>query len=249
MKNREAMYEYGKMIFRRELGVNQEEALVFCQQSMKQHFLKAFFKYGLILNKKEESIYFIKLAADKVYPRAIYYYTSDLGHTQAMYKYALYQYNNDSDQNSIQEACKLFNKASDKGLIDSMFYYGLIISEGDGVHYDPTTASRYLKIMDKLMQWLDMATCFYLEKVHRQIKKRLLIIYKMVFEKEMQKNYAFIKQFGHDVEIDKEEAIKYYKNAVDKGNADAMNNYGCMLQHGDIIDANKEEANKYYKWQ
>ncbi|KAK8833790.1 hypothetical protein M9Y10_016765 [Tritrichomonas musculus] len=128
-----------------------------------------------------------------------------------------------------------------------MFYYGLIISEGDGVHYDPTTASRYLKIMDKLMQWLDMATCFYLEKVHRQIKKRLLIIYKMVFEKEMLKNYAFIKQFGHDVEIDKEETIKYYKIAIDKGNADAMNNYGCMLQHGDRIDANKEEAIKYYK--
>ena len=40
----------------------------------------------------------------------------------------------------------------------------------------------------------------------------------------------------------KDEAIKYYKMAIEKGNVDAMNNYAILIEN-----ENKDEASKYYK--
>jgi len=52
---------------------------------------------------------------------------------------------------------------------------------------------------------------------------------------------------GKGVEQDYEEAIKYYKMAIEKGNGKAMNNLGRIYYNGDYAEQNYEEAIKYYK--
>ena len=59
--------------------------------------------------------------------------------------------------------------------------------------------------------------------------------------------YALMLDKGLGVDIDKKEAIRYYKMAIDKGNDKAMNNYALLLHHGDGVAVDKEEAIKYYK--
>lgn len=44
----------------------------------------------------------------------------------------------------------------------------------------------------------------------------------------------------------KEDAVKFYKIAIEKGNKYAMYNYAYMLANGDGIEQNKEEIIKYY---
>ena len=44
------------------------------------------------------------------------------------------------------------------------------------------------------------------------------------------------------VSVDKEEAARYFKMAVDKGETDSMNNYGMMLQSGEGIEKNASEV-------
>ena len=47
---------------------------------------------------------------------------------------------------------------------------------------------------------------------------------------------------GQGVEVNYEEAIKYYKMAIDKGVPYAMNNYAMLLYNGD-----KQKAIKYFR--
>ena len=49
------------------------------------------------------------------------------------------------------------------------------------------------------------------------------------------------------IEINQEEAIKYFKIAIDKGSADAMNNYAIMLQNGPNFPSNKKEVIHLYQ--
>lgn len=47
------------------------------------------------------------------------------------------------------------------------------------------------------------------------------------------------------IPTDKGEAAKYYKNAADKGNINAMINYGFILKCGDGIPIDKKETATY----
>jgi TPR repeat protein len=52
---------------------------------------------------------------------------------------------------------------------------------------------------------------------------------------------------GKGVEQNGEEAIKYYKMAIEKGDCHAMNNLGYMYYNGKGVERNYDEAIKYYK--
>lgn len=49
------------------------------------------------------------------------------------------------------------------------------------------------------------------------------------------------------ISVNKQEAAKYFKMAVDKGYANSMNNYAVMLKNGEWVPVNKQEAAKYFK--
>ena len=59
--------------------------------------------------------------------------------------------------------------------------------------------------------------------------------------------YGKMLEFGEGTPINIEEAVKYYKMAIENGNTDAMNHYGKMLENGEGIPVDKEKANKYYR--
>lgn len=54
-------------------------------------------------------------------------------------------------------------------------------------------------------------------------------------------------RFEIGVPVNYEEAIKYAKIAIEKGQPEVMLLYAIMLEKGEGIPANKEESNKYYK--
>ncbi|KAK8895332.1 hypothetical protein M9Y10_023792 [Tritrichomonas musculus] len=60
-------------------------------------------------------------------------------------------------------------------------------------------------------------------------------------------SYAYLLQKGDGIAMNKREAIRYYKMAIDKGSVNAMYNYGLMLVNGDGIAVNKREAARYFK--
>ena len=56
-----------------------------------------------------------------------------------------------------------------------------------------------------------------------------------------------IAWYRNGVEVNPEEAIKYYKFGIEKGSSFAMNEYGYMLMYGLGVEVDYKEAIKYYK--
>jgi hypothetical protein len=50
---------------------------------------------------------------------------------------------------------------------------------------------------------------------------------------------------GDGVDVDKEEAFRYYKIAADQGHADAQYNVGSCYVNGDGVHVDKAEAFRY----
>ena len=114
------------------------------------------------------------------------------GYFKAMCKYALYLLSKDTNQNNnenIDESLFFLKKASDKGDIDSIFEYGKTLID-------------YKKN----------------EKELREGAKYLLIAAENDHSEYM-RIYAEILLKGNGVEINIDESIKYYKMAIQKGNA------------------------------
>lgn len=59
--------------------------------------------------------------------------------------------------------------------------------------------------------------------------------------------YANMLFVGKGIEVNKEKAAFYYKEAAQKGHVNAMNKYAMMLLNGDGISENKPESLKYFK--
>ena len=52
---------------------------------------------------------------------------------------------------------------------------------------------------------------------------------------------------GHGVAQDKQQALKYYKLAVDQGHVKARYKLGKIYDKGKGVDEDKQQAMKYYK--
>lgn len=59
--------------------------------------------------------------------------------------------------------------------------------------------------------------------------------------------YVSMLENGKGCQQNPEEAIKYYKLAISKGNKNAMYEYALMLHKGHGIKQDIEEAKKYYQ--
>lgn len=57
--------------------------------------------------------------------------------------------------------------------------------------------------------------------------------------------YALLLKNGIGVQANVEEAAKYYKQAADKGNKDAMLNYAHLLEKGEGVPQDLDEARRY----
>lgn len=97
-----------------------------------------------------------------------------------MYQYGYKLSLVNGDQNHKQNALNFIKKASDKGHLDSMNYYGVLIARGYIDLPNPKEGSRFISISAKYSSIEGMF------------------------------NYGYILNFGIGIESDKEEAIKYY---------------------------------------
>ncbi|KAK8852683.1 hypothetical protein M9Y10_017672 [Tritrichomonas musculus] len=60
-------------------------------------------------------------------------------------------------------------------------------------------------------------------------------------------NYGHMLILGFGVPADYKEACKYFKQAADLGDTEAMVSYGLCLSSGQGVEVNKEEALQYFK--
>ena len=135
--NEESLYEYGKMLVE-EFHVEKDkiEGLKYLKMSSNLGNKDAMLKYGIILMESEsfldrkEAIQYIKKSMD-------------LGNSDAAIVYNKY-INNTNLINKTQQInnLKIF---ADNGDIDSMYLYGVLLLNGDGVEINKKEAAKYFK--------------------------------------------------------------------------------------------------------
>ena len=64
---------------------------------------------------------------------------------------------------------------------------------------------------------------------------------------DAQNTLGWMYDYGHGVEENDAEAVKWYRRAAEQGNAIAQNNLGKMYEHGIGVSQNDEEAIKWYR--
>ena len=64
---------------------------------------------------------------------------------------------------------------------------------------------------------------------------------------DAQNTLGWMYDYGHGVEENDAEAVKWYRPAAEQGNAIAQNNLGKMYEHGIGVSQNDEEAIKWYR--
>lgn len=183
------MYEYGKLILKNKLDKSsKEEGIQMILKSIEKGYPQAMFKYGFLLLKgveitinQVEGIRYVEMAADKGHKNALYYCTILLNNN----KEKEYQY---------------LKKASYKGHVDAMLYYGneLFNECGD----DKTKQKEAVAFLKKAAESGNL-TAIYL--------------------------YGLINEMGKGIPIDLVKSLKLIKIVANKGNADAMNYYGTKL--------------------
>ena len=148
-----------------------------------------------------------------------------------------------------EEAKRYFKMAADKGNVQAMYNYGMMLSK----EHRNEEAATYVKMaadegeasaLNSYGVMLDTGegVPFDKEESARYIK--------MAADQNLPKamyNYALILDNGDGIPENKEEAAKYYKMAADNGDIDAMYNYAMMLEDGEGVPVDIDEARKYYK--
>ena len=100
---------------------------------------------------------------------------------------------------------------------DSMYLYGILLYNGDGIEVNKKEAAKYFKASSEKG---NINSMYYYAKI--------------LFEQ----NETISKI---------EEAVYYIKTSADKGNVDSMLQYGIMLLNGNGVQINKQDAEKYLK--
>lgn len=121
--NREALYEYGKMLLKgKGIKSNKEEAIKFFKMAIQKDSPQAMLQYGLLLNN-EESFNYIKKAADKGYLKAINVYISNISKIDPRYAFPYYKKASDKGDPSLMYIWAQFLSNIDKFKERSRDYY------------------------------------------------------------------------------------------------------------------------------
>lgn len=136
-------------------SVNKEEAIKYFKKSIDLGNVKALYRYGVLLIDQQCGIHSLKTAAEKGYPKALYYYAKLLeegekfqmnkelsstylleaakkGHVKSMLESSLKLIKVEGDRHTNEEGFQLLNKACDKGDLLSIFKKGeMIVNENN----------------------------------------------------------------------------------------------------------------------
>ncbi|KAK8882922.1 hypothetical protein M9Y10_045568 [Tritrichomonas musculus] len=204
-------------------------------------FIYGCINYANNFMDSEESIKYIKKAADEGLDEAIERYMCILSNekelfsrkeaidyyklmiaknnnVKAMFYYASEIFNDQNHNDPLnREAIHYFKLSADNGKIESMDLYGTILERGLSIECDKKKAARYYKMA---------ADGGYHPSMH---------------------SYALMLSKGDGIDMDKAEAAKYFKMAADKGNNDAIHIYGDILFIGDGVEIDRSKVIDYLR--
>lgn len=148
-------------------------------------------------------------------------------------KYASYLYSGEIIPINKEESAKYYKITASKGDLDGMIKYGQMLYQGDGIDINKEEAIKYLKTA--------IDTILKIKRKDKNINNANNDDpYSMYI-------YACALYNGDGIEINKEEAAKFFKMSADKGNVKSMKKYAYMLKHGDGIPVDKKRAYFYFK--
>lgn len=250
--NEDAMHQYGKMLVNGEgVAIDIEEGIKYYKMSIEKGNSNAMFEYGFMLltglkiprDFHEGLKYIIKATVNGN--------QNALNFSLAITKLIL------GREVSSDEVIEILKVADDN--------FDTIITE----------LNKNIEISDSLIDILPIPTCFKQAiKENSSSISSIEDFYKLMNGTKLKENiknvdtkevaqsfnffsdcgiidfsneYAYMFHYGDFIDSDIQEAIKYYKIGIEKGDRTSMRHYADILRSGQGIDVNKKEALKYYK--
>lgn len=178
---------------------------------------------GLKANKEEAVIYFENAIKNNC--------------LKAMHKYGLILMKGIELPQNKEEGIKYIKKAADKGYAKALYSYSLIL-ENDNIEYFKKAAYKgHVESTWKYGTLLRDANDIDSQKESCRLLKKACDQNHI----NSMNSYAESILVGIGIEINCEQAAKYFRIAAYNGNADAMDGIGIMLIYGNGIPVNKEE--------
>ena len=214
-----------------------KDKLNWCLKVAKQGYLKAQVCLGWYYDVKFN------------YSEAVKWYTLAMkqGDLSAYNKLVFYyEYGNSGVEKNIYEAIRLCREAAKKGSIEAQDKLAKFYKEGKGV----------VKNYDEAINWYTKAA----KQKGRKLSEVLLNCYKYdsnsidwiikVAEKdeyvEVQYHLARMYEQGYRVEKSYEEAVKWYKKAIENNSIEALISLALLYERGNGVNQSYEEAAKLY---
>ncbi|KAK8835343.1 hypothetical protein M9Y10_017871 [Tritrichomonas musculus] len=215
--------------------------------------------YGIPINKRKACRYY-RIASDKGNIEAMNYYGLMLLSGEGveidrreLYRYYNKRHNNDSEKVDKIKACHYFKVAADRGNVDAMLNYALMLLKGEGVQINKEESCRYFKAAADSgnTEAMMIYSSLLMKGEGIKINKEEACYYSRLAADggnfKAMYDYGIMLFKGEGTSINKVESAKYLKMAADRGNSNAMLQYGLMLSNGDGVQINKEAACYYFK--
>ena len=199
-----------------------------------EHYKEAARQGNVKSQHKLGCMYYIGEGVEKNYTEAINWYrkAAEQGDAPSQNNLARMYENGKGVSQNYTEAINWYRKAAEQGDDNSMYCLGWGYQHGQGVSKDLSLAK----------QWYQKAA----DKGHSGAKKKLEEIIKAETEKS---DAAALYKKGNEYynQGNYTEAVKYYRQAAEKGNADAQSDLGYCYGTGKGVQQDYNEAFKWHK--
>lgn len=280
----DSVFLYANMLLFSNDDNDKEKGVSYLKKGIELGDCKSMLRYGLMLQEgkeipmnKEESLKYIKMAADKQNVAAIGYYgrflynglgkikpnqeegvkylklAADKNDPESMTLYGLILRAGKVVPMNKKEAVKYFKMAVNCNYPKGYYFYGIALFQGDGI---PKNIKEAIKIWKKGIELNDSDCAIAYSEILlegngiQQNKKDGLQIQKKFADKcDKIASFRYAEHLlnGDGIQKDNNGAIKYFTISAEKKNPDAMARLGLIYLNGEIVPPNKEKAIYYLK--
>ena len=201
----------------------------------------------------------------KIFPLA------ELQNADALYFLGLMYYNGHGVEQDYEEAAHTLRQSAKGGNTDAQNLLGVMYDHGKGVPQNVEEAEQWFRRaaaagyaeaqqnLERLLASIEAAAEAVTPADDLQkglaayeagdYETALAILTPLAWagNADAQNTLGWMYDYGHGVEENDAEAVKWYRRAAKQGNAIAQNNLGKMYEHGIGVSQNDEEAIKWYR--
>lgn len=195
------------------------------------------FNYGLLLQESgdiREAARFMKLAAQQ-------------NDSDAQNNYGVFLKQGIGLPKDLGGAAELFRLSSEQGNSFGQNNYAVLLRDGEGVAKNTKRALELFQLSSDQLNQVGLNNYALMLKAAGGDAAKVRELFKMSADRgcaDGQCNYAMsCFEAGQN-----EEALTYYRMAVNEGHLQAMNNLGCLLKAGKIVPKDDATAVKYFKY-